>query len=833
MTTALQVSLYGLVVLASGMLALAEGAAFPDLFTIPLTLLALFVTERWKLFHLRVRWANLLGLAAFGLAGWELSSGLIEARLLSLAHLLVYLTWIVLFMAKTTRMSWNLCLLSVLHVAVGAVLTSSGVFGLLCVVFLIAALWALTVFTLSRTRQRYADEDGVLLGTHREGEAPAEPGPHQLVTRRLGGSLALPNVAESFLWNQRSRPINTVQIDPRMRWISGPLATGVLANVLLSSFVGMLFFAFTPRIWVGNFSAFGEAPDQPLRVLQSGFSEEVQLGDIGQILEGTNTVLEVRMFDQANNQPIDIVAAATQLGFDEPLFRGAVMGEYEKGKWRVGTTGRNDGPRVVPSTPSVSSIRQEFRIEPMDSGILFAMPQHMAGTIEHRRPLITERRVTAVLYRDENVSGRERLQYKIYSETPRSEADAPFPRGTYVNSIYPGEIDYYRVLPRGLERLQELAKQIANPPDAPNLTPADKARRILHYLRDSGEFGYTLDMSVNDPSIDAVEDFLFNRKEGHCEYFASALGLMLRAVDIPARLVSGFKGGDQNQSTGYFVVQGRHAHVWVEALLNGRWRVLDATPASRSDSVKSLAPKFSLFGTMADYFSDLWSHHIVGMSFNDQNSNLYTPLKELGTKAWDDLQSGIESVVKGDTSFSASAKWGLQFAAGTFAIILTLIIVRFLLVTRSNSLNGNRPRWLIGLLKFVTWLLPAESSTNNGDGLRSRWSRWWSMLLRRLRGESAEQRMRVEFYERFLRLARTAGLEPLPTQTAREFVIASQSTWSEKLVVDNSSSIPADVVTQFYRVRFGGESLSVIELRQLDSQLGQLEQHWRDRNKRH
>ena len=819
MTTALQVSLYGLVMLASGMLALAEGTAFPDLFTIPLTLLALFVTERWKLFQLRVRWANVLGLAAFGLAGWELSSGLIEARLLSLAHLLVYLTWIVLFMAKTTRMSWNLCLLSVLHVAVGAVLTSSGVFGLLCVVFLIAALWTLTVFTLSRTRQRYAEEDGVLLGTLKAVEIVA--------------SSRTSDVAESFLWNQRSRPINTVQIDPRMRWISGPLATGVLANVLLSSFVGMLFFAFTPRIWVGNFSAFGEAPDQPLRVLQSGFSEEVQLGDIGQILEGTNTVLEVRMFDQASNQPIDIMAHATQLGFDEPLFRGAVMAEYEKGKWRVGTTGRNDGPRVVPSTPSVSSIRQEFRIEPMDSGILFAMPQHMAGTIEHRLPLITERRVTAVLYRDEGVSGRERLQYKIYSEKPRREADDLFPRGTYVNSIYPGEINYYRALPQGLDRLQELAKQIANPPDAPNLTPTDKARRILQYLRDSGEFGYTLDMSVNDPSIDAVEDFLFNRKEGHCEYFASALGLMLRAVDIPARLVSGFKGGDQNQSTGYFVVQGRHAHVWVEALLNGRWRVLDATPASRSESVKSLAPKFSLFGTLAEYFSDLWSHHIVGMSFNDQNSNLYTPLKELGTKVLDDLQSSIESVVKGDTSFSESAKWGLQFAAGTFAIMLALIAVTILLVTRSKSLNGNRPRWLIGLLRFVTWLLPADNSSSNGDGLRSRWSRWWSMLLRRLRGESAEQRMRVEFYERFLRLARTAGLEPLPAQTAREFVIASQSTWSEKLMGDYSLSIPADVVTQFYRVRFGGESLSMVELTQLDSQISQLEQHWRDRNKRH
>lgn len=817
MTTALQFSLYGLVMLASGMLTLAEGAAFPDAFTIPVALLALFLTERWKLFQLRVRWANLLGLVAFGLAGWELSSGQIEARLLSLAHLLVYLTWIVLFVAKTPRMSWNLCLLSVLHVAVGAVLTSSGVFGLMCVVFLIAAVWTLTVFTVSRVRQRFAEEDAVLVATHREGGAPAEPSRSDAV-----------NV---FLWNQRSRPISTVQIDPRLRWISGPFVSGVLANVMLSAIVGMLFFVFTPRIWVGNFSAFGEAPDQPLRILQSGFADEVHLGDIGQILEGTNTVLEVRMFDQLNNQPIDIVAHAARMGFDEPLFRGAVLGEYEKGNWRVGRTGRHEGVRVVSPTPPGDCIRQEFRIEPMDSGIVFAMPQHLAGVLEHRLPLLTERRVTGVLYRDESITGRERLQYKVYSEKPSVESEGPFPRGTHFSSIFPGEVSYYLALPPGLERLQNLAQQIAIPAEAPNSTPTEMARRIVRHLRDSGEFGYTLDMSVTDPSIDAVEDFLFNRKQGHCEYFASALGLMLRAVDIPARLVSGFKGGDRNPSSGYFVVQGRHAHVWVEALLEGRWRVLDATPASRSDSVKSLAPKAGLFGTLANLFSDLWSHHIVGLSFNDQSDNIYTPLKEIGTTAWEGLQANIEDFLNGEDASGSLSRRRVQTIAGlTIAIVLIVFTGALLLAARSRLPAETRSPWLARLLRILSWLLPDESV--NGDGWRARWSRWWSRLLHRLRGETVDLRRRVEFYERFLRLLRTAGLEPLPAQTAREFLIASQSTWSQRLAVNNSVSLPLDVVTQFYRVRFGGESLTPDELRQIESQLSQMEQQWRDRNGR-
>lgn len=819
MTTALQVSLYGLVMLASGMLAFAEGAAFPDAFTIPMALLALFLTDRWKLFHLRVRWANVLGLVSFGLAGWELSSGLIEARLLSLAHLLVYLTWIVLFMAKTSRTHWNLCLLSVLHVAIGAVLTSAGGYGLMCVLFLFASVWTLTIFTVSRARQRYAKEDVVLFATHQEGEAREE--------------LVHSESADVFHWNQRSRPISTVQIDPRRNWLSGPFVSGVMANVMLSAVVGMLFFVFTPRIWVGNFSAFGEAPDQPLRALQSGFAEEVQLGDIGQILEGTNTVLEVRVFDQNTNQPIDIVKHAARQGFDEPIFRGSVMGEYENGKWRVGTTGRNDGPRNVLPTPIDDCIRQEFRMEPMDSGILFAMPQHLAGALEHRLPHLTERRLTAVLYRDESISGRERLQYKIYSEKPFPEADVPFPRGTHGNLIFPNEIEYYRALPAGLERLRTLARQIAEPPDAPNSNPTEMARRILHHLRDSGEYGYTLDMSVDDPSIDAVEDFLFNRKQGHCEYFGSALGLMLRAVGIPTRLVSGFKGGDLNQSSGYFVVQGRHAHVWVEALLNGRWRVLDATPAGRSDSVKSLAPKKSLFGNLADMFSNIWSHQIVGLSFNDQSSSLYTPLKELGTTVWKDLQANVENLLNGEAGEGGSSRRRRQLAAvAMFALAMSVLLWALLFAARSKLKTGTRSRWFASLLNFLSWLLPSESLSNNGDGWRPRWSRWWSGLLRRLRGEPAEQRLRVEFYERFLRLLRTAGLEPLPAQTAREFLIASQSDWSQQLAADNSSSLPADVVAQFYRVRFGGESLSLDEQRKIESQLGQMEQQWRDRNGR-
>ena len=67
--------------------------------------------------------------------------------------------------------------------------------------------------------------------------------------------------------------------------------------------------------------------------------------------------------------------------------------------------------------------------------------------------------------------------------------------------------------------------------------------------------------------LDPVEDFLVNRKKGHCEYFASALALLLRSIDIPSRMVNGFKGGDWNELTETMNVRQKHAHSWVEAYI--------------------------------------------------------------------------------------------------------------------------------------------------------------------------------------------------------------------------------------------------------------------------
>ena len=119
-----------------------------------------------------------------------------------------------------------------------------------------------------------------------------------------------------------------------------------------------------------------------------------------------------------------------------------------------------------------------------------------------------------------------------------------------------------------------------------------------------------------------------------------------------------------------------------------------------------------------------------------------------------------------------------------------------------------------------------------GSDWRSRLSQIWSGLIARLRGESAPQRMRVEFYERFLRVLKSGGHEPLLSQTAAEFVSDMQPHWQTKLNATELAALPPTIVAEFYRVRFGGESLSVDELRQLNRQLENWEEQWRRRDRK-
>ena len=103
--------------------------------------------------------------------------------------------------------------------------------------------------------------------------------------------------------------------------------------------------------------------------------------------------------------------------------------------------------------------------------------------------------------------------------------------------------------------------------NAPVDDPIARAKALESHLRESGQFQYSLQKVQRQPGVDPIEDFVTQNRSGHCEYYASALCLMLRSLDIPARLVVGFKGGELNSLGGFYQVRQRNAHAWVEAYL--------------------------------------------------------------------------------------------------------------------------------------------------------------------------------------------------------------------------------------------------------------------------
>jgi hypothetical protein len=157
-------------------------------------------------------------------------------------------------------------------------------------------------------------------------------------------------------------------------------------------------------------------------------------------------------------------------------------------------------------------------------------------------------------------------------------------------------------------RIPRLAAQIAG--SASN--NYDKASALEQYLK--AHFGYTLQLprsAVKDP----LANFLFERKQGHCEYFASTMAVMLRTLGIPARVVNGFRSDEFNDLTGNYVVRAKDAHAWVEAFFPGYgWQSFDPTPAGNAGTPQG----WGRVGLYLDAMSSFWREWIISYDTSHQ-----------------------------------------------------------------------------------------------------------------------------------------------------------------------------------------------------------------------
>jgi len=142
-----------------------------------------------------------------------------------------------------------------------------------------------------------------------------------------------------------------------------------------------------------------------------------------------------------------------------------------------------------------------------------------------------------------------------------------------------------------------------------------QARAIEARLR--RDYGYTLRLPRRE-SADPLADFLFTRRQGHCEYFASAMTILLRTAGIPARIVTGFLGGEYNPITDLWVVRASDAHSWVEAWIPGfGWSTFDPTPAGPNTRSFAFVTTLGLYLDAAQTF---WQNWVLGYDVGRQGT---------------------------------------------------------------------------------------------------------------------------------------------------------------------------------------------------------------------
>ncbi len=318
----------------------------------------------------------------------------------------------------------------------------------------------------------------------------------------------------------------------------------------------------------------------------SGFSNEVTLGDIGEIQRDTRPVMHVRPY--SHRMPANL------------KWRGAALSHFDGHKWTDPDFARREmlprkAPIEVADLPQRSrrdGTRFSYRVDLnlSDSDALF-----VAGTPEFLN-LGTGRALRTATGGFRFASGSaDTLRYEVSSFIPYAS------RPELMAMLEPADRARNLQLPRLDPRIAVLARQLA--------TPANMER----YLRT--QFGYTLDLpSAAQP--DPLANFLFERRKGHCEYFASAMTVMLRSLGTPARMVNGFQSGTFNPVNGLYLMRASDAHSWVEAWLPASgWTIFDPTPTVMRPPANALLARLALYQDAAE---TIWREWVVNYDLNQQ-----------------------------------------------------------------------------------------------------------------------------------------------------------------------------------------------------------------------
>jgi hypothetical protein len=297
-------------------------------------------------------------------------------------------------------------------------------------------------------------------------------------------------------------------------------------------------------------------------------------------------------------------------------------------------------------------------------------------------------------------------------------------------------MDEYLKLPPLDIRIAKLAEEIT----AAAPSNYEKAIALEHYL--ATRFGYTLELPSRVP-LDPLANFLFERKHGHCEYFASSMAVMLRSLRIPSRMVTGFRGGEFNDLTGQYVVRASDAHSWVEAYFPGSgWISFDPTPAG-SLPARTGWSRMQLY---VDAAASFWREWIINYDISHQR----TLGKDAATSSRQFLDEARRWIERQHRALLRSAR-------------------------RAHDHFTNFPvRWLGGSIALAAVLITLLNLGRMVSGWRNR-----SL---RAHPERAPRESAALWYDRMVDRMARLGWRKSPSETPLDFVAAIQEAALQKKV---------------------------------------------------
>lgn len=370
-------------------LAGSEGAFFPAGITPIVAVIAWILVDHYRILHIPVLVGNLFGLVALWMAANEFWGGTLIQKLLSGAHLVVYLTWIVLLLPKSHRQYWWLLALSVLELAIGGIVSGDATFGASLMGMMLLMLWTMSVFSLFRVQDQYAGGGRQKIV---EDAAGPEESPRQLATTEttqgptqrsgkfrsflqtflgIGAGRRAADSTMSVGDDDRRAPLimvrNGLQRDVAATWLGWRFRGLVSGSFVISLVLAFIVFAAFPRVWIPGLVLGDIAVEPVLGGGRTGFSNSVSLGDVGKIMQNNARVLT---FDAVNMQTKKLMTAeelADGLGMDELRFRGNVFARYFGGQWYRGYSPRD--------TSHEDGLHRPGSYSPMPSDFLVSIVQ--------------------------------------------------------------------------------------------------------------------------------------------------------------------------------------------------------------------------------------------------------------------------------------------------------------------------------------------------------------------------------------------------------------------------------------------------------------------------